>query len=345
MVRATSAGVIEDFTLAEGDIVEAGQHLGRITADGAIAGEGTRLAAELARIETHITNGENEQRQTLAVADVELAMLSQEGARIQARVERLNVKLDLRQAAAKETRAAFDRIVALEVRGVASEQQLSVVRLQVIAAEQRVVELQSELAEQLAELRGLPQRRGVIEAQTKLKVMQLQAELDSLRGERSILSATQSFAVTAPVEGRVSAVRVRNGHEVQEGEPLFSILPAERALEAELYVPSRAIGFVKVGLDVRLLLDAFPYQRFGTTQGEIVEVTTTVLQPGMDETLVQIEEPVFRATVALAADAIEHDGTEHPLQVGMTLTGNIILEERTILSLVFEPVVSVLRRY
>lgn len=119
----------------------------------------------------------------------------------------------------------------------------------------------------------------------------------------------------------------------------------DRLLKAELYIPSRAIAFVEPGLPVRLLLDAFPYQRFGTASGEIQEVTTTVLLPGRDDLMVELQEPVFRATVALHADHIEADGHTHPLQIGMTLTGNIILEERTILSRFLEPIISVLRRY
>lgn len=253
--------------------------------------------------------------------------------------------LALSEAAADETRSSYDRMTELTERDLASERQLSAERLQVIAADQQVVQLESELAELSADLPEFPRRRQEIEARTRLTTLQLQVELANLEAERAVLSANQSFAVTAPVAGRVSAVMARTGHEVRQGETLFSILPGDRVLQAELYIPSRAIAFVEAGLPVRLLLDAFPYQRFGTASGDIQEVTTTVLLPGTEDTMVELREPVFRATVALHADHIEANGRAHPLQIGMTLTGNIILEERTILSRVIEPVISVLRRY
>ena len=49
----------------------------------------------------------------------------------------------------------------------------------------------------------------------------------------------------------------------------MTLTPRGGALRAELYVPSRAIGFVKSGQRVRLLYDAFPYQKFGPAWGEV----------------------------------------------------------------------------
>ena len=344
-VRAPSNGVLSGFGLSEGDTVVAGELLGQITADGAMAGEGSQLAAELQRIETQISNLETQLEQTRVLADIEVAALVQEEARVETRIERLGRILDLRIAAADETRAAFERVMSLTELEIASARQLSAERLQLIAADQQVAELESELAELSASLPEFPRRRDEIAARAELNAMQIEAELDSLVAERAVLSANQSFAVTAPFDGRVSAITARSGHEVVQGEALFSLLPMDETLQVELFVPSRAIGFVEPGLPVRLMLDAFPYQRFGTAEGEILEVTTTVMTADAGETPVQVSGPAFRAIVDLPTAAITSNDREYPLQIGMTLTANIILEERTILSRVIEPVVSVLRRY
>jgi len=310
-----------------------------------MAGEGSQLAAELQRIETQISNLETQLEQTRVLADIEVAALVQEEARVETRIERLGRILDLRIAAADETRAAFERVMSLTELEIASARQLSAERLQLIAADQQVAELESELAELSASLPEFPRRRDEIAARAELNAMQIEAELDSLVAERAVLSANQSFAVTAPFDGRVSAITARSGHEVVQGEALFSLLPMDETLQVELFVPSRAIGFVEPGLPVRLMLDAFPYQRFGTAEGEILEVTTTVMTADAGETPVQVSGPAFRAIVDLPTAAITSNDREYPLQIGMTLTANIILEERTILSRVIEPVVSVLRRY
>ncbi|MFT6641862.1 MAG: membrane fusion protein [Flavobacteriaceae bacterium] len=344
-VRASSGGILNGFSLSEGDTVTAEQNLGQITIDGAITGEGTRLEAELSRINTQIENLEQQQHQTLAIAGIDLVALSHQEDRVRDRIARLHHSLDLRRAAADETRAVFNRIVVLADRDLASERQLSMERLQVIAADQQVVEMENEFAELSSDLREFTNRHQETVARKELTVLQIEVDLDNLVAERSVLSSNQSFAVTAPVDGRVSAVTARNGHQVRQGETMFSILPIERSLQAELYVPSRAIGFVQPGLSVRVLLDAFPYQRFGTMSGEVLEVTTTVLETGIRGSRVPTNEPVFRAIVGLESDLIDTQGREHPLQVGMTLTGNIVLDERTILSRVIDPLISLLRQH
>ena len=74
-VRASSGGILNGFSLSEGDTVTAEQNLGQITIDGAITGEGTRLEAELSRINTQIENLEQQQHQTLAIAGIDLVAL------------------------------------------------------------------------------------------------------------------------------------------------------------------------------------------------------------------------------------------------------------------------------
>ena len=81
----------------------------------------------------------------------------------------------------------------------------------------------------------------------------------------------------------------------------LEILPADSPLQAELFIPARAIGFVEVGQDVRLLFDAFPYQRFGTYHGKIVKVSQTVLLDSDVSGPVKLQEPAYAATVALVS--------------------------------------------
>ena len=81
------------------------------------------------------------------------------------------------------------------------------------------------------------------------------------------------------------------------------IIPEGAKLEAELLAPSRAVGFIRPGQEVRLMLQAFPHQRFGTVKGEIKAMSTTVLGPTeiSQSRVSSIQEPVFRIRVAAGA--------------------------------------------
>jgi membrane fusion protein len=111
-------------------------------------------------------------------------------------------------------------------------------------------------------------------------------------------------------------------------------------LQAELFIPARAIGFVEVGQRVRILYDAFPYQHFGTYQGRIQKMSQTILM-GTDVTIpVTLSEPAYRATVILERPDVDAYGKKVPLQPDMLLKADIILERRTLVDWILNPLLS-----
>jgi len=97
-------------------------------------------------------------------------------------------------------------------------------------------------------------------------------------------------------------------------------------LEAELRIAPTAIGFIKQGQVVRLRYDAFPDSRFGHAQGKIASVS---LMPTADGS--------YRARVALERDYVQAFGERIALQPGMSFTSEIVIEQRSMLEWLFEP--------
>jgi membrane fusion protein len=114
-------------------------------------------------------------------------------------------------------------------------------------------------------------------------------------------------------------------------------VPTGSALQAELFVPTRAIGFVRVGQEVRILYDAFPYQHFGTYRGRVIKVSQTILM-GSDVSIpVEIKEPSYKVTVALDRPDIDAYGESITLQPDMLLRADIILERRSLVNWLLSP--------
>jgi len=167
---------------------------------------------------------------------------------------------------------------------------------------------------------------------------------ETLAQQRARLQGERAYVLTAPIAGRVAALQTAAGRTVDASVPLMEILPEGSALQALIYAPTRAIGFVRPGQEVRLLYDAFPYQRFGSFSGRIVSVSRVVIDPRQLAAPLAIEEPVYRVEVAPDAQGVAAFGEHMPLQPGMTLTANIILERRSFLDWLLAPVRAVLRR-
>ena len=58
----------------------------------------------------------------------------------------------------------------------------------------------------------------------------------------------------------------------------------------------------------------------------------------------KLEEAVYRVTVALDGQAVTAYGDKVPLQPGMTLQANIVLERQSFLSWLLQPLNAVLKR-
>ncbi len=343
-VRAPTAGTLREFSLREGDIITAGQDLGQIFIHQEVALQGTRMQAELDRIAERIESATRQREQIARVNETELDVIGQDTARIMPRIASNERVLALQRAAYVEMEEAFALRRDLAERNLLPAATLANERMQLFAAEQQIIEAEAEIADLRNSLSVLAAREKETAARGELSILQIEAELESLFSEQEILKGSQAFRITSNSAGRATAVVVKDGDAVQAGEPLFSVLPLNENLEAELYVPSRAIGFVELGLPVRLLIDAFPYQQFGTIGGAITDISTTVLQPATQDLMTPVDEPVFRVKVRLLETNINASGADYPVQIGMALTGNIVLESRTLLAWVLAPVLSVMNR-
>src|SRR3546814_11174928 len=73
----------------------------------------------------------------------------------------------------------------------------------------------------------------------------------------------------SPIDGQVAALQSRAGQAVGPDRPVMVVLGDDARLDVELFAPSRAIGFARVGERVQLMYHAFPYQQFGTFGGTV----------------------------------------------------------------------------
>jgi membrane fusion protein len=138
-------------------------------------------------------------------------------------------------------------------------------------------------------------------------------------------------------------------------------------LEAHLFAQSKDAGFVREGQQVFLRYSAYPYQKFGHYRAKVVEVARTPLLPaelpfpiapktetGLFSDLsgataqaaaTASTEPLFRIRVALESQTARTYGVDQPLQSGMQLDADVMLDTRTIFEWVMEPVYSLRGKY
>ena len=176
---------------------------------------------------------------------------------------------------------------------------------------------------------------------TMTKLQPLRSELSNTEQRIAEVGARRGYLVRAPITGRVSLLQVNAGQPADPRRLEMEIVPANANLEAVLFVPARAGGFLRVGQQVRLLYDSFPYQKYGTHTGRVIEVSQTVLTGADVSGPVALKEPAYKVIASLDESAIKtRDKKTIPLQPDMLLRADIILEQRTIMSWLLEPLLS-----
>jgi membrane fusion protein len=213
--------------------------------------------------------------------------------------------------------------------------------------EQRDALLQLEA--QLSELRRsrLELERDLSATKRSLSALRNRLRLSRFASERARLDLEQQIAenkgrttieVAAPTAGVIGGIYAQTGQWASSGMLLATVIPVDSPLVAHLLVPSRAIGFIKAGQLVRLKFQAFPFERFGTLQGEVVSVDSNIVLEQDVAFPLKVSEPVFRVIVSFDKSRRgRHDWEALPLRAGMLLEGDILVEERRIYQWFFRP--------
>lgn len=195
------------------------------------------------------------------------------------------------------------------------------------------------LAEQgaVSEINQLSQEKGLQDLKSQLSIIDQQLDETKLQYNqrlqtlRTDLSRTQllldNSIVKAPTSGTVFELSAKDNQIATLGETLMEIIPDDAA-KAQVFVSNRDIGFVRLGQQTRVRIDAYPFTKFGDIKGEISNIGADVLEP--DATNNSYRFPVM---INLSSTVLRRQGLELPLKPGMSVQANLKLREKRLISL------------
>jgi HlyD family secretion protein len=139
--------------------------------------------------------------------------------------------------------------------------------------------------------------------------------------------------------------KLSQGSVVKEAEPFFTLVPLDAELEAEVQIDSVDVGYVKIGDAARLKLDAYPFQRHGTLAAAVNTISEDAfrretagnaasLGPGMDA--------FFLSRIGLGNSQLKNMPERARLLPGMTLTAEIVVGKRSVISYLLWPLTKAL---
>ncbi len=342
VIRADQGGRLTQVFANEGDTVEKGQVLFESRID--VGTEGGFIA------ERRLENTDvrlSELREQEAAIERRYALdrerLRSQIANMGREIIALTSRSTLQTKSVELSRSRLEKFERLLQDETVSELEFENVRAQNIGEEltleavsQQLIGREGNLSEAKFSLRSM----DGLEAR---ELSQLRVQISQLEESRTSLEASSSYVVRSPVSGTITALQGQVGQSVTANAPVMMIVPENSKVIATLLAPTRTAAFLEPGQNVNLLIDAFPYQKFGVQKGVISEISATPFRPGELAAPIAFQESVYRIRVSLDKQTVLAYGNEVPLKSGMTLQGDLITDRRTLMQWMLDPLFTLKR--
>lgn len=336
MIVSQEAGVIRRVLVSEGQAVKAGDLLAEISNEHYSDAGNTQALLE--------KNLEGQRNQVNAQAEgqsqaheASLASLAQRAAQSQRDIDTLGEEIRLQAQQIASASKLVDQLKPLLDERIISDLQYEQQRQQLLDQTARLQTLKRQRGAAQAELGQALQERQRLMAQHRMDTASLGRDLLSLQQEAVQRRGARVVLLKAPIDGVVSGLMATPGQSTAANAQLASIVPTRSHLDAVLYVPSTAMGFIKAGQRVRISYDAFPYQRFGQYGGTVRSVSQTdvaVTPPGGSA---NDRRAMFIVRVALDEGKVRAYGADITLRSGHTLSADIEIDRRSLIRWMLDP--------
>ncbi len=361
-IQSLEGGIVEDILVAEGEVVDVGQPLLKIS-DVAFSSsfEENRLLylellARASRLNAEAFDRDFEphpeiQREAPALLRSEKSLYESNHQQLKETLGILEEKINQQQSALREAQSKQRQLrrslelvqkeieikKPLKDRGIISE-------VEFLQLQQREAEFEGELdavslsiprIESTIEEARLARLKESLDFQNKAKkeLNEVNAEIGRIREAQTALQdRVRRTTLRSPVRGVVQRLYVNTiGGVINPGGNIVDIVPQEDSLLVEVRIQPADIGHIHVGQFARLKFSAYDFAIHGSLQGIVTFVSADTITNEDGESYFLVRVKPNRLYLGSQSD-------ELPIRVGMTAEADIITDKKTILSYLTEPV-------
>lgn len=341
-INAPTAGTITTIDVTEGMHVKAGQSLFTLSGERASTAMGNTSAAVTNQLQAQRDKIDADIAQSSSSETIDALNVKQRIGLLKEKLRQLDAQVEIQKRQKKNNDLILERFRPLLERGY-------VASIQVIQQESNGLELEAQMTSSLRQrlevldlLSDVEKQREKLPLDTATRISELQRKRLEIDGLLAESEAQRELKVTAPKDAIVSAVVANPGQTVSAGRPLLLLIEPDSPLRADLLVPSRAIGFAKVGTPISLRYLAFPYQKYGSPRGHVESISMSALSAQQSSELLgkTVDEAMYKVTVKLDRQTIVAEGQVATLRPGMGISADLLLDDRRIVDWVLGPLYS-----
>jgi len=350
-IQSNDEGYAENVFVTEGQKVLAGEALYEIKTERYDEfGQGVKKRI-VTTIENQIALLNERRNKEVEKSQHQREVIEDDLARLSEEASILKVVVDLSEQELSLAQSLVDKQQVLANKQFISSIELQKQRLELITLEAKVQNQRLSLQRLVREKAKLEESKDTLQLELDIALQEIDRQLQQVTQNKIEYFYQTDTQVVSPIDGVVASIFVKEGHSVNKGQPLLVVIPeGEDPVVVELYAPSRSIGFIQEGQDVRLRFDAFPYEKFGVQQGVIASISKSAVSAEMlpNSPLIQSQLSrtlggvgLYQVRVKLDKPTITVYGEEQVFVPGMTLTADIELDTRKVYEWLLEPLYTI----
>lgn len=339
-ILARRSATVSEVYVREHQHVRKGDPILRLSSEMHTRGGGVHARVE-EDIENQITSVHASVAATEAALISEKHQLRERVKSLLAQASDLRQQIGYQQQAAEQKQRTLTKLRPLLKDGFVAEYQVQDLESALLDTRAQTSGLHRQLEEISQQQRETSRKLTSLEIDSELKLNDLRREQARLRTSLAQDQSELELVVRSQSDALVSSVLVQPANYVEPGQPIVSLIPTPTTLKAEIFIPSTAIGFVHRGTKVAMHYAAFPYQKYGVQYGVVEQVSETPTQPAQLSALLGQQppaQPMYRAIASLERQQIVTEGQQRALVPGMQLEAALLLEDRSIIAWLLEPI-------
>jgi HlyD family secretion protein len=367
VVQPLDTAVIQKIEVSVGDVVKKGQRLARLDAtipEADVTQLRNRLLSydnEIKRLNAELAGKPDTEKQ-LSDSDNELQhrLSSESQANYRAQIQSNDENIARLQAGLTTNHRDQDGLQAqLSVLKEGEKMQADLVaqkyavRSRLLEAQSRVIEAERNL--EMSKNRELELQRELAAAQAQKRsfdtgwhqklleeMLNVERERDAVKEQLQKAERIDSLVnLTAPADGVVLEIaKLSQGSVIRGAETLFTIVPLNSDLEAEVQIDPADIGYIKLGDVAHVKLDAFPFQKHGMLTGKIRNISEDAFR--QDKAIDKKEDGFYLSHIRLDSARLTGLPQGAKLLPGMTITAEITVGKRSVMSYILWPLTKTL---
>lgn len=323
-VIATDAGRITELTVKEGMSVTEGQPLLRITSDRNAPGRSPVSESQVRSLKAELEIMERAHSREQVMSLKRASGLGRQIAITEARMAKADAEVGLQTSHIHLLEQRFERMSILSAGGGLAEDVLTKERSVLLHAKAAAAGLERDMLRIRQELRTLHTKRDETLEARDLARLHHDMERERLRRQIGKAEIEAGRVILAPATGVVARLSARAGSASRPGDTLMTLHKGDGRLEAWLYLPSHKAGQLKPGQAVKLRLDAYPHEVFGTLTAIVSKVSKIALLASDIAVPLPIRGPVFEVRASISEDSIDVLGSSWPLAPGTSFKADVI---------------------